>query len=67
MNTAGSIPLDWIKGYIDQLLKIPAIAPESALGKSAMLRAEHIADLVEAWRDSSLDHRQDDAAQSVKP
>lgn len=44
-----AIPYSWIRNYIDFLLKAAeGFGPDSAMGKAAMLRAEHAMDLVEA-------------------
>lgn len=46
-----SIPEDWIKKYVDGLLKgAQILGPETKMGQAALLRAETIMDMVEAWR-----------------
>lgn len=46
------IPQDWIKRYVDALLEFAAKAgPNSKMGEAALLRADHVMDLVKAFRE----------------
>lgn len=55
------IPQEWIKTYVDQLLNFASDLPEnSAMRASALLRAETIMDLVEAWRKKGTVTHEDD-------
>jgi len=47
------IPQDWIKRYVDQLLDVAKQLPDgSRMKDAALLRADHVMDLVKAWRES---------------
>jgi hypothetical protein len=49
-----SIPLEWIKVYVDTLLSFAGKFDEgSAMRAAALLRADHAMDLVKAWRERS--------------
>jgi len=48
-----SIPEEWIKRYVDQLLKAAQGLEPGAFRDAVVLRAEHVMDLVEAFRKSS--------------
>jgi hypothetical protein len=45
------ISIKWVQAYIDSLLRIAGIDPNSAMGRAAMSRADHAMDLVISWRD----------------
>ncbi len=44
------IPESWIKAYVDQLLEIAGKFPEGPMKDAALLRADHVMDLVKAYR-----------------
>lgn len=47
------ISLEWIKQYIDTLLEFAKKhGSDSKMGQAAMLRAEHVMDLVKAWKET---------------
>ena len=49
-----SIPEKWIQKYVDQLLELAkAFGPDSPMGISATQRADHILDMVKAYRAST--------------
>jgi hypothetical protein len=47
---SGSIPETWISAYVDQLLVIAGRLPDGGMRDAALLRADHVMDLVKAWR-----------------
>ncbi len=49
-----SIPIEWIKNYIDQLLAVAKQLDPGPLQDATLLRADHAMDMVEAWRRSRL-------------
>lgn len=49
------IPEDWIRDYVDQLLDFAGGCPEGGLKQAVMLRADHVMDLVKAWREKHSD------------
>ena len=52
VNELTPIPQEWIKRYVDQLLRLTeSLGPTTALGQACMLRADHALDLVKAWRE----------------
>lgn len=52
-STLPPIPQEWMKGYIDELLKFANdCGPNSVMGQSALLRADNAMDIVKAWRES---------------
>jgi hypothetical protein len=51
------IPPEWIKNHVDTLLEFAGKLDESSpLRNAVMTRADHIMDLVRAWKDISLDN-----------
>ena len=43
---------EWIKTYVDTLLAFAGRLPEgSAMRTQALMRADHVMDLVKAWRE----------------
>lgn len=46
-----SIPESWIKEYVDQLVRIAKSFPDGAMRDSATVRADHVIDMVKAWRE----------------
>lgn len=53
------IPQEWIKNYVDQLIRVAKELPENGvMQKSMMLRAEAILDMVIAFKES-LEPRKD--------
>lgn len=47
------IPQEWIKKYIDELLEATKhFGPDTPMGQACMLRAEHIMDMVKAYKDT---------------
>jgi hypothetical protein len=50
------IPQEWIRDYVDQLIEVAkTFPPHSVMKQAAMVRAEYIMDLVEAFRESDND------------
>lgn len=49
------IPQEWIRDYIDQLLKVAGMYPDGLMKAAVALRAEHAMDLVKAFRDAKKD------------
>lgn len=48
------IPQEWIKEYVDSLLEAAkSFGPNSIIRQSALLRADHIMDMVKAFREVS--------------
>jgi len=47
------IPQEWVKHYVDQLLKWAQLCPEGKLRDATLLRADHAMDLVKAFREAS--------------
>jgi hypothetical protein len=47
-----NISEDWIKSYIDALLKGASLLPPGRFQDAVLLRAEHVMDLVDAHRES---------------
>jgi hypothetical protein len=48
------IPQDWIRDYVDQILAMAKQFDEaSAMRAACVARAEHVLDLVKAFRESS--------------
>ncbi len=47
----GAIPDKWMKTYVDQLLDIAEKFPRGRMRDAALLRADHIMDMVKAYRD----------------
>ncbi len=46
------IPQEWIKRYVDDLLSFAAGLDErNAMRAACLLRADHVMDLVKAWRE----------------
>jgi len=47
------IPQEWIKNYVDQIIKVAKDLPEdSSMRNACLLRAEYIMDLVKAFRET---------------
>lgn len=46
------IPQDWIKNHVDQMLTAAQKFPDEPMKLAAALRAEHVMDLLEAFRSS---------------
>ena len=46
------IPEEWIKNYVDQILSVCKIDPDSPMSQKFAERADHILDMVKAYRDS---------------
>jgi hypothetical protein len=43
---------DFIKKYVDQLLEFAkGLPPDSSMRTAALMRAEHVMDLVAAWKE----------------
>jgi hypothetical protein len=52
MTAMKPIPQEWIKEYVDSLLQAAAKFDEySAMRAAALMRADHVMDLVKAWRE----------------
>lgn len=52
MNEA--VPMEWIKGYVDQLLAAAPKFPEGKMRDACLLRADHALDLVTAWKEHKV-------------
>ena len=50
-EVAGAIPEKWMKKYVDQLLEIAAKFPPGRMRDAALLRADHVMDMVKAYRE----------------
>lgn len=56
------LPQEWVKNYVDQLIKVAKELPENGvMQKSMMLRAEAILDMVIAYKEKAQQERSDDA------
>ena len=53
LTVAAAIPEKWMKGYVDQLLEIAAKLPDGLMKDATMLRADHVMDMVKAWREQA--------------
>ncbi len=51
MTNSQAIPEKWIKNYVDQMLKIAAKFPRGRMRDAALLRADHVMDMVKAYRE----------------
>jgi hypothetical protein len=52
MTAMKPIPQEWIKEYVDSLLQAAAKFDEySTMRAAALMRADHVMDLVKAWRE----------------
>lgn len=47
-----AIPLAWIKAHVDTLIKVAASYPDGKMQEAIALRADHIMDMVKAWKES---------------
>lgn len=48
------IPQEWLKKYIEDLLGFAGkFGPESKMGQATLLRAEHIMDMVNSFKEHS--------------
>ena len=45
------ISLKWVQRYVDSLLRVASMQPGSKLSELATLRADHVMDMILAWRD----------------
>ena len=45
------IPQEWIKNYVDNLIKAAKMFGDTPMGNAAVLRADHIMDMVEAFHE----------------
>jgi hypothetical protein len=54
MSTA-AIPEEWIKKYVDQLLELAGRLEPGAMRDAMLLRADHVMDLVHAWRKRAVE------------
>lgn len=53
MENRNDIPQEWIKKYVESLLRVAQKFPEaSSMRQASMLRADHAMDLVKAFRES---------------
>lgn len=59
LNENNAIPLEWIRYYTDQYLKIIKVHPKSGMDAAILERVNHIYDLVEAYnkRNTPIDKR----------
>ncbi len=46
------IPQEWLKNYIDTLLKLAGELPPGGLRDATLLRVDHAMDLVKAFKES---------------
>ena len=55
MNNNKHTPIDqrWILNYVDTLLEFAKQAGDTAMGRAALLRVEHVMDLVKAWQEKT--------------
>lgn len=56
-HNLNSIPHEWIKNYVDQLIRVAEELPENGdLQKSVIRRADAILDMVAVFRDYDREH-----------
>lgn len=51
------IPQEWIRNYVDTLLLVAGKFSPGAMQNAAMLRADHVMDLVKAWQEYDAKQR----------
>ena len=53
-----AIPLDWIKWYTNEMIRMAGSVDEgSKMRDAALLRADHVMDMVQAWEEKPNAHR----------
>ena len=53
MESKVIIPEEWIKGYVDQLIKIAGeLERDSPMQLALLIRADHVMDMVKAYREN---------------
>jgi hypothetical protein len=51
----------WIQNYVTSLLEVAKrLGPETVMGKTTVLRAEHVMDMAEAWKEHCERVKRDD-------
>lgn len=62
-----AIPEEWIKQYVDKLLTLAGRFDSGPMRDAAAMRADHVMDMVKAWRESQQVNRQTEPRAHLPP